>query len=151
MESYGSGTFRTRRWRCGTRWTAKHASSLQLTSAKMGNTPSSAPMMADASSMTQRCPAELLLFFFLLFMSLLLMCHDKFMNPWFNQMYFSFVRLLASEIPHSDSREVHQRQKQSWTQNHWHWTFTWREQGTSSANALTVWLMYHNEVVRLVK
>lgn len=42
------------------RWMAKHASSLQLTSAKTGSTPSLAPTMADVSSMTQRYPVKLI-------------------------------------------------------------------------------------------
>lgn len=58
MESYGFGTFQIRRWRFGMRWTAKHASSLQLTFARMGSMPSLAPMMADASFMTRRYPAD---------------------------------------------------------------------------------------------
>lgn len=46
--------------------------------------------------------------------------------------FFCFARPLASEIPHSDPREVHQRQEQSRSKNHWHRTSTWREQGTAS-------------------
>lgn len=54
MGSCGSGTFLTRRWRCGTRWTGRRALSPPPTSARTGSMLSLALMMAVASSMTQR-------------------------------------------------------------------------------------------------
>lgn len=58
-------------------------------------------------------------------------CHydllSVFCNDWIN--FCLYIHSLAPEISHSNSCEVHQRQEQSRTQNHWHWTSSWREQG----------------------
>lgn len=98
MESYGSGTFQTRRWRFGMKWMAKHASSLQLTFAKMGSMPSSAPTMADAFSMTRRYPAELTCLlkhgFIMSSLSFFFFCHDG-IHSSFNQVYFSVCTFIS--------------------------------------------------------
>lgn len=102
----------------------KHDSSLLPTSAKTGSMPLLVPMMADASSMTQRYSVMKLLSIF-----------ENFQCFFQDVLHASFLLLylfLAFEVPHSDSCEVHERQEQSWTQDHWHRTFTWGEQGDVS-------------------